>query len=269
MIQQALGRFGEASENLSAALAVPDDPWVRRTRPSLESALADVRRHVGDLNVTGGVPGATVVIDDVVRGVMPLTRAIPVTAGVVTLEVRARGYVNVHRSVTITMGLMASERVSLVRPVAAHDEATATPAIHCARGTELRGGLCYTLPGRLSDGRATGFRWMGILGLGVTIAAGATATGLGVSGNSTLQTYVGTCGGASAPPSCAGMYSQVSSTLAGRATLVDTLWVVAGVGAVASVVGFVLSVTSSHPADQATAGGPHFAALSNGVGVTW
>lgn len=267
LLEQSLGRFADSEGHLAEALAVTDDPWIRRNRATLEPALADVRRHLGDLQVTGGEPGAEVVIDDVVRGTLPLAHPVRVAAGTVTLEVRARGFLTVTRSVSITSGTLSYERVNMVHAASVHQEVAETPSYVCARGLILRNGLCYARPGAVADPRTSALRWVGWIGLGVTVVATAAAAGLGLDGNSTLDGYVQDCGGAVAPTACLGRYDQVRGDLASRATTVNVLWGVAAVGAVAAAAGFILSATLGHETD--TSGRPHVTASAGGVGVVW
>ncbi len=270
LIEQALGRYGEAYTHITEALAVPDDLWVRRSRAALESAVTELRGHVGDLTVTGGSPGASVVVNDTVRGTLPLAHPITVTAGNVTLEVRQPGYLTVTRNILVVAGTLISERVNMVRASGHSDDATPVgPAVLCARGTYLREGLCYARPGAVTDPTVVGLRWMSWIGFGLAATAGMVATGLWADGNSSLNTYLGTCGGSTAPPSCLGAYRQTVSLLSERATLVDVTWGIAGVAAAISAVGFVLLATLGHPDADNADQGPHLAALPGGLGLTW
>ncbi len=268
LLEQSLARWVDAEVHLAEGLSALDDPWIRRNRATLEPALADVRRHLGDLDVTGGEPGAEVVLDDAVRGTFPLSHALRVAAGTVTLEVRARGFLTVTRTVSVMAGERVSERVNMVRAAPVREEVTAAPVVTCARGLVLRDGLCYARPGAVADPRAGTLRWVGWAGLGVAVGASALAAGLWLDGNATLDGYVQDCGGRVAPAPCDARYTQTTGALSDRATVVNVLWGVAGVGAAAAVVGFVLSTVLGH-GDGDTASGPRVAATPGGLGVVW
>lgn len=114
LAEQALGRWVEAETHLLAALAAPD-PWIARSRATLEAALAAIGRHLGGLWVEGGVPGAEVLLDGERIAVLPLTEPVRVVAGSLTVAVRATGYGTVTRHVIVPPGGDAREEVRLAR----------------------------------------------------------------------------------------------------------------------------------------------------------
>lgn len=114
LAEQALGRWVEAEAHLLAALAAPD-PWIARSRVTLEAALAAIGRHLGGLWVEGGVPGAEVLLDGERIAVLPLTEPVRVVAGSLTLAVQAPGYATVTRHVIVPPGGAAREEVRLAR----------------------------------------------------------------------------------------------------------------------------------------------------------
>jgi hypothetical protein len=95
-------------------LAHRGDPYVERIRGRFEQALAEVGQYVGRIEVTGGVPGAEVVIQGSSAGRLPLAQPVTVLVGVVALEVRAPGYATLRRSVNVSAGAVVRESVTLV-----------------------------------------------------------------------------------------------------------------------------------------------------------
>jgi hypothetical protein len=112
---QALGRWRDAEEGLEAALAVPDDSWVQRYRPTLEKALAYVQRQLGWIEVTTNVEGAEVSIDGAPAGAAPLPGAIRVPIGTLRVDVRAEGHAGVSREVHVVAGEHALVMIVLER----------------------------------------------------------------------------------------------------------------------------------------------------------
>jgi hypothetical protein len=118
---QALGRWGEADENLSTALASTNDPWISNNRKALEQALAVIGQHVGTVEVMSNVPGTELLVDGRLIGELPLRRPLRLPGGTALLQARADGYVPSQRPVTILPGQLSRESFTLL-PV------TATPA---------------------------------------------------------------------------------------------------------------------------------------------
>ena len=112
--EQALGRWLDAHQHMSEALASADDPWIAARRGSLEEERERIRAHLGRLEVLGGVPGATVRIEGREVGTLPLREARWVNTGTVHLELQAPGYLTAQRSVEITAGGTARETVTMV-----------------------------------------------------------------------------------------------------------------------------------------------------------
>ena len=121
--EQAVGRWVDAERDLGAALATRDDPWVEARRDRLDADLARIREHLGQLQITGGVEGAEVLLDGVVVSTLPMSAPVSAVAGAARLELRREGYYPVRRDVTIAAGVVAREEVQMrpeppaVRPV--------------------------------------------------------------------------------------------------------------------------------------------------------
>lgn len=113
LAEQALGRWVEAEGHLVEALGGSVDPWIRTRLPVLQAALAEIRRHVGRLDVSGGPAGAEVVVEGRVVGTLPLPRPLRVRTGSLTFSVRRGGYVPVTRTVQVEAAYPSRETVAL------------------------------------------------------------------------------------------------------------------------------------------------------------
>lgn len=134
LAEQALGRWVEAEEHLVEALGGSVDGWVRARLPVLQAALAEIRRHVGRLDVGGDPAGAEVLVEGRVVGTLPLPRALRVRTGSLTFTVRREGYVPVTRTVQVEASYPSRETVALQRvPVAPVIVAAPTPVVVVTR----------------------------------------------------------------------------------------------------------------------------------------
>jgi hypothetical protein len=127
LAEQALGRWIDAEAHLAEALQQTGDAWIARNRTLLEPALADIRQHVGSLDLSGGTPGAEVRVNGRVAGKMPLDRPLRVEAGSVSLEVRATGYLPVVRTINVPANGLAREPITLVAAVSGPPGVRAVP----------------------------------------------------------------------------------------------------------------------------------------------
>jgi hypothetical protein len=114
LAEQALGRWAEAETDLGQAIGRSDDPWIARNKALLNQALVEIQEHLGSLQLTGGVPGAEVLVNGASVGRLPLAKPLRVTAGSVTLEVRAPNYLPTSRTVSIPRRGLARETVVLL-----------------------------------------------------------------------------------------------------------------------------------------------------------
>lgn len=101
---QAQGQWVEAERCLRQAVAAAGDRWSERHRRLIDSSLVEVGRHVGGLMVSGGVPGARVLVDGVEVATLPMSQPARVLAGNVLLRVEAPRHHWVERRVAITAG---------------------------------------------------------------------------------------------------------------------------------------------------------------------
>lgn len=241
LCEVALERWVDAERHLEALLS-SGDPWVARRRLSLEATLSDVRTRLARVELVRGPAGATVELNGVARGTLPLPQALRVAAGRLAIVVRAPGYRDYRREVQLFAGGTHFEEVLMEssRP------ATREPppqAVTCGPGLVMRGGLCYAPE---TDGAQRGVRpgavllWSGVV---VTAVAGLTAVGLGADGDRIASAYTDRCGQVFRPE-CGLEYASARDTLSGRAAAVNALIVVSALGAGAAVVGAVLELNA-------------------------
>jgi hypothetical protein len=126
---QALGRWGEADENLSSALAATGDSWISNNRKALEQALAVIGQHVGTVEVQSNVPGTEILIDGRLVGELPLRRPLRLPGGPVMLQARAEGYMTSQRPITVMPGQMTRESFTLL-PVSKAPAAAPPPPVY-------------------------------------------------------------------------------------------------------------------------------------------
>jgi PEGA domain len=104
LAEQALGRWEDAERHVSEALHATDDAWVAKNQATLADALGIIQGHLGRVEVIGDPEGADVSINGRPAGKLPLSQAVPVSAGEVDIELRASGYVSAQRTLTIVAG---------------------------------------------------------------------------------------------------------------------------------------------------------------------
>lgn len=111
--QQALGRWVSAERSLQEAASTQDDPWIRRHRTQIQSALQEIARHLGSLTVTTNAPAAQLLVDGFAVGTLPMSTPLRLPTGPTTLTVRADGFVPVSRSVVIEPDTTSRESFDL------------------------------------------------------------------------------------------------------------------------------------------------------------
>ena len=231
LAEQALGRWVSAEVDLGHAIARTDDPWIGRNKALLDQALVEIRGHLGSLQVTGGVPGAEVLIDGASVARLPLGAPLRVNAGRVTLEVRAAGHAPLTRAVVVPKRGLARETVALVGagPLpTASASALPPPSFEAARAG------AGTPADQAGDG---GTRWPVRKKVGVAVGAAAVASA--AVGTTFLFVREGRahdfndagCGTEALTPDCSARRDKEENALAwGLAGLAGTL-VLGGVGA--------------------------------------
>ena len=173
LAEQALGRWTDAFEHVEWALLARTDPWIAKNRSVLESSLATIRKHVGEVEILGDPKGAEVRIDGRLQGTLPLARSIHAAAGTVSVEVRAPGYLTVTRSVIVTPAELNRETIFL-QQASSTSAGQAEPAREPERSTGSGdGGGPPAEHGSPSWGRR--LAWVGVAGAGLFAIGGATA----------------------------------------------------------------------------------------------
>jgi len=129
LAEVALGRWVEAAGHLEEAMARSTDPWVAKNLTTLNEAYGRVRQRVGELEILGGPPEATIAVEGAVVGTLPLAKPIRVRSGDCRFVVTAPGYEPVSRTVDVTPGHLTRETVNLSKAASSRQptsDATAT-----------------------------------------------------------------------------------------------------------------------------------------------
>ena len=123
LAELALGRWVAAAEHLEEAIARSTDPWVAKHLAMLKESYDRVRQRVGELEVLGGPPRASIAIEGVVVGTLPLSKPLRVRSGDCRFVVAAPGYESATRTVDVSPGQLTRETVNLSK-VASSAQAT-------------------------------------------------------------------------------------------------------------------------------------------------
>jgi hypothetical protein len=127
LVEKALGRWAEADRHLTDALKGGQDPWIQKNLTVLEKTLAEVKRQVARIEITGEPVGADVLINGRLVGKVPLPQPVRVNAGTVDIELRAPGYKPTLRTVAV-VGLQYQPVVIRLEREGTGDSATSPPA---------------------------------------------------------------------------------------------------------------------------------------------
>lgn len=126
LAEQALGRWVTAEAHLDRALHSVQDTWIMKNRAALDGALVTIAKHLGDLEVTGGLEGAEVLLDGESVGKLPLAAPLRAEVGTRTLELKRDGYYPVSRVITIASDQPARVAAEM-KPRAADADRPANP----------------------------------------------------------------------------------------------------------------------------------------------
>lgn len=241
LCEQALGRWVLAERHVREALASASDPWVARTRATLESAVSVAEQHLGTIELVGGTDGAEVFFDGELVGSLPTARSLRWVTGTIRVELRLRGAPSIVR--TVELGAGAIERVALPAQSASTGAATgpANDTHTNSSGTAAQGLVRDPRRAVAPPLRVHALVWGGAAGVG----AGAIVTVIGfVVGNGIEAAYNSECvQSASAPESCVARFGSDQSALQSMTAVTATGWALIGAGAVASGVGIALTFT--------------------------
>lgn len=176
LAEQALGRWVAAEQHLVEASSSTDDAWVKKNRPVLEASLAEIRTHLGTLEISTTTPGAILFVDGDPRGPAPSTR-VRVAAGTMVVEVRAPGFTTTRRTVQVAPGATVRESFTLVA-----EPSTATPSVVpaplAAPAPTAPTAAVEQVPLATTPPRAP--RWPAYVALGVGAAGAVVGTYFGV-----------------------------------------------------------------------------------------
>lgn len=234
--EQALGLWPDAEEHVHEALTATGDPWVRKNRATIESALATIRAHVGRVQIDGGEPGAQVTVNGRPVGSLPLRDSVPVNAGPVDVEVRAAGYAPALKTVNVAAGELT--RVSFtLQPVA---EASATPRQPPPYRSSTSAQAITPLVGPSSDtttliARDDPGRGKRLTGMGL-VAGGVVAIGGGVAASVVAKKKFDAIG---ADAAAGRPFNEGNGNWKGYETGAGVLYVVGGAAIVGGVVLYV------------------------------
>jgi hypothetical protein len=128
LCEQALGRWLDAETHVTEALKAADDPWVKKNDETLYAALVVIKSHVGRLEIVGTPAGATVTVNGLEVGPLPLAEPIRVAAGEVEVALTLPGYVRASRSVRVDGAGYQKIALHAEREAVPAPAAVATPA---------------------------------------------------------------------------------------------------------------------------------------------
>jgi hypothetical protein len=177
LVDQAVGRFGEAETLIAEALA-SNDPWVQQHRSALEDGLKVCRQHLGGIVVAGAPAGTTWSDADHRAAALPSNGAIWVAPGTATLRFEAPGRQPLTKSVTVAAGDSVSLQVDLSAVTPAPVAAVASPTAAAAAPADANpaGGPAASLaqpatpaPVTESPGRSARIAGIAVAGAGVAL----------------------------------------------------------------------------------------------------
>jgi hypothetical protein len=101
-----LNRWVDAESHLDEALGSVGDHWIEKdqNRKVLSDALAEVRRHLARVQITGRPAGAEVAVAGASVGRLPLPGSVRVAEGSVEIQVAADNYKPERRTVKVQAG---------------------------------------------------------------------------------------------------------------------------------------------------------------------
>jgi hypothetical protein len=111
LVELALGYALAAERHLSEALSSPNHIWVAKNRAKLETALADTRKAIATVEITGTPAGAEVLVNGSAVGSLPLQKPVAVAEGTVQIIVRAPGFA--EKTVRMPIPGGSRERVAI------------------------------------------------------------------------------------------------------------------------------------------------------------
>jgi PEGA domain len=112
LAEQSLRRWQDAYLHLREAMA-STDPWIVAHREPLSRALSEVTAHMPQLAPRTNAPGATLRVNGLAVGTLPLATPFILVRGAATLELEAPGYLPLRRAVTVGFDEVFQEFLTL------------------------------------------------------------------------------------------------------------------------------------------------------------
>jgi hypothetical protein len=170
LVEASLEQWLDAETHVLAALAKPDDAWVRRNRTFLDEALQVSRGHIGDL-VVSGPSGTTVAVDGKRAGMLPAVAPVRLVEGRAVVRASSAGFKDFSKTITIKGGARSSLAIVLDPVEKRTAVAIGAPAPLPAPAPP---------PGATTFDEAGGRSWRGPVGVGL-VAAGAGLMAWGIT----------------------------------------------------------------------------------------
>jgi len=102
--RRELGRFDEAIDTYNELVAKFRDELTQEQRRAIDADVARIEPFTGLMMVKSGLPGATIVVDDRVRGITPIERPMRLTVGTRAVRVEHTGRAPYETKVLVTHG---------------------------------------------------------------------------------------------------------------------------------------------------------------------
>ena len=215
LVEASLQRWAAAEAHVTAALATPNDPWVRKNRGFLDQAFATAKGHMGELEIIAP-PGTEISIDGKPMGSLPAIPVIRRSEGQVVVAASSVGFQDFTKTVSIVGGARTSLAIVL-------DPVESRPAVALAPPVPL---VTSPPPAPLAESRRSSWKtWTG--SILVATGAGLLAWGIAwiaVDGNDACGALTG--------PGCGTVYNTKTPG-----------WILAGGGAAAASAGVIMLLT--------------------------
>lgn len=118
IVEGTLKHWTDAEGHLTAALALSDEGWVKKNQALLQTALDNVKPHIG-LLVFSGSPGATISVSGKPAGTLPNVNPVRVAAGTVIITASAPNSKQFLERVEVQGNMQTAVTINL-QPVDVH-----------------------------------------------------------------------------------------------------------------------------------------------------
>lgn len=237
LAEAGLGKWRDAAEHLTFALATFPANGKAAHRDLLREKLASAREHVGGLTIEMDAPGAEVLVDGKSVGTAPLAGEVLVEPGAHVVEAQLAGRGAARGEASVVAGGSASVTLALKSEQAPPPPPPVVPVKRSVVPGAVLGGVAgaalVTGLGLFAGGRAK---------LSTAHDMNAAIVGAGHSCVAKAANY---------DPTCADLYSTASTSNTLQRAGVG-LMVGAGAAAVATVIYFVLPTSGSKPSSTGT-----------------